>query len=77
MKTIYKLTFTVLSLVMMVCHASAATEAVKIGITIVEKGTDIPLAGAVVTYSNVRNDAKPFHAVADENGRVTLEVADG
>lgn len=77
MKTIYKLTFTVLSLVMMVCHASAATEAVKIGITIMERGTGIPLAGAVVTYSNVRNATKQFHAVADEDGRVTLEVADG
>lgn len=33
MKTIYKLTFTALSLIMMVCHASAATEAAKIGIT--------------------------------------------
>lgn len=77
MKTIYKLTFTFLSLIMMVCHASAATEAVKIGITIVERGTDIPLAGAVVAYSNVKDAAKPFHAVADEDGRVTLEVAGG
>lgn len=77
MKTIYKLTFTALSLIMMVCHASAATEAAKIGITLMEKGTNIPLAGAVVTYSNVRNATKQFHAVADEDGRVTLEVADG
>lgn len=70
-KATYKLTI-VISLLLLSCICAIAQN--KTRIAVLEKGTDIPLIGAEVTYSDNAEMKNPLYRVAEVDGKVQLKL---